>query len=42
MGHRRGAGMFPVIKFGNLLRKYREQAGLSLERLGERMGYTGQ
>jgi transcriptional regulator with XRE-family HTH domain len=41
MGNRRGAGMYPVLKFGNMLRKYREGAGFSLERLGERMGYTG-
>jgi transcriptional regulator with XRE-family HTH domain len=41
MGNRRGAGMYPVVKFGNMLRKYREAAGLSLERLGERMGYSG-
>src|SRR5262245_18938430 len=39
--NRRGAGMFPVVKFGNMLRKFRESAGLTLDRLGERMGYTG-
>src|SRR5262245_20319739 len=41
MVNRRGAGMFPAVKFGNMLRKYREHAGLTLDRLGERMGYTG-
>jgi transcriptional regulator with XRE-family HTH domain len=41
MAGRRGAGTYPVVKFGNMLRKYRENAGLSLDRLGERMGYSG-